>query len=398
MNTPAALLAASLLALAGCAGQGSHTKGHASAAKIKMNGVKAATSFQMAQQAFLAGELTKALKYCDESLALSDSVPRSRVLRGRILMEMGNLEAAGVELAKAEALDPTFVEAQYYQGILAERYLRREDALARYQAAAKLDPSNPQYALAAGEMLIDLSRLDDARAYLTEQATAFQNNAGIRQTLGHIALMQEDADQAVENFKQARLLAPEDKGIQEDLASAYVRQGAFADAERTFASLAASPEYSTRRDIQLMRAQCLVKLDRPVDARTILLDVTRDSEGATDVEAWIALGNVSYMLKDINRVRQASSRIVALTPRRSEGHLLQALYFRQANQFARAEQAAAKAVELKPGVESYTLLALIQQDLGKAQLARANFDLARQAEADNAANIQTAGAREPNID
>ncbi len=100
------------------------------------------------------------------------------------------------------------MDAQYYQGVIAERVDRKDEALTRYTKAAELDGTNPQYAVAAAEMMIDLGRVKDAERYLLERRAAFDNNAGVRQLLGHLALINGQADKAVELLNEARLLAP----------------------------------------------------------------------------------------------------------------------------------------------------------------------------------------------
>ncbi len=375
------LAAAALLALAGCTGHGDHTRAQMNAAKIKMGAMKAGTEWQMARQAFLAGDLKKALKHVDISLELNENVGKSHVLRGRILMEMGSLEDAAKSFQTAEALDPKDVDAQYYQGILYERYAKKDKAYERYARAADLDPGNPQYALAAGELLIDQGKIDEAHAYLDARRERFEHNAGIRQTLGHIAMMKNEHARAIELFSEARLLAPEDLGIQEDLARAQHGAGKFGDCDATLARLLKAPEAAPRRDLKLMRSHCLAKINRLAESRSILMDLTRDQDAAVDPETWIALGDVALRMNDLVRVRQASQRLIALAPERPEGHLLRALQLRRANDLGGAEQAALKAVAAAPTVDGLQLLGEIQQEMGKSGEARKAFAQARQMDA-----------------
>jgi len=71
-------LTASLL-ITGCGSHGRYTKEHVSNAKLKMNMLKAATEYQMAHQAFLAGDLEKAATHVDYSIGLSEKVTKSHV-------------------------------------------------------------------------------------------------------------------------------------------------------------------------------------------------------------------------------------------------------------------------------------------------------------------------------
>src|SRR5256885_11841798 len=100
-------------------------------------------------------------------------------------MEMGDVEGASESFVQAQKIDPKSVDAEYFQGVLAERIDRRDEALSHYQAACELDPTNPQYAIAAAEMMIEAGDLGKAETFLLGRANTFDHNAGIRQTLGH---------------------------------------------------------------------------------------------------------------------------------------------------------------------------------------------------------------------
>lgn len=363
LSAPGLVLAAALFAT-GCAGHGKYTEQHISAAKEKMQAMKSATEWEMAKQAFLAGDLEKAKKGVDRSLALNPNVAKSHVLKGRILLEMGDLESAANSLMTAQTIDPTFVEAAYYLGICYERFTQKDKALEAYTKAADLDQAAPQYAIAAAEMMVDLGKVDEAQAYLETRRVTFEHNAGVRQTLGHIALIKGDNERAVTLFSEARLLAPDDQDILEDLARAQVEVSQFADAENNLAKLLGTPEFKNRRDLQMIRARCLVQVERPLEARQILIGLTTDQAGSADTEAWIELGNVAYLLKDMQRVRQASSRVVAIAPQRAEGYLLRALYQRRTGDLAGARANLDKAVTLGAGPEAQDLIAIVEQELG----------------------------------
>lgn len=367
------------LAAGGCGGgNGGYTSEHLSAAKEKMNIMKSATEWEMAHQAFMAGELDKALKGVNRSLAINDNVAKSHVLKGRILMERGELEGAIDSFNKAATLDPTFVDAPYYLGIAYERVNKREQALAAYEKAAELEPANAQYAIAASEMLIDLGRTDEAETFLHERGAGFENNAGVRQTLGHIAMMRSDASKAVELFNEARLLAPDDNAILEDLARAQIGASQFADAESNLSRLLRSPDFKDRRDLQHLRARCLVEVDRKLEAREALIALTQGPAGAADTDAWIQLGNLSYVLKDSVRARQCAARVIALAPERSEGYVLRGLQLRRDGKSKDALASFERAISLGAASDVLILKGMALKDLNRTDEARAAFAQAMQ--------------------
>lgn len=354
----------------GCAGGGkSYTQTHVSAAKVKMEGLKAATEHQMALQAFLAGDLPKAQKHCDYSITLNPKVVRSQLLRGRIMLEMGNLEAAAMSFNKAQELGPDDGEVFYYSGLLAERENDAQAAVAAFTKAAELDPANPQYAVAAAENMVDLKQLDQADEFLAARTEQFKHNPGIRQLRGHIQLMRGDAQGAAKLFAEARLLAPDDATITEDLARTQMQIGEYGQAEANLVRLLKRPDLSARADLKLLRSQCLIQLGRVVDARSILIDLTSTDEGATNVEAWTLLTKVSLEVNDMGRARQCAARLVALQPKEPNGYVLRAMVQRKAGELAAAQSSLEKAITLRADAPTLTLFGMILGDQGNHDAA-----------------------------
>lgn len=370
------LLAALAGTLPACSKHGRFTSERINTAKLRMAELKSATEYQMANQAFLASDLPKALKHIEYALELNPPVVKSHILKGRVLFEMSNLEAAAIAFRRAEELDSKNIDAWYYQGLLAERLDRKEEALRRYVGAATLDQTNPQYTIAASELLVALDQTDAAEELLTQGLTKFEHSPGIRQTLGHIALLKDNPEQAAKLFAEARLLDPEDDRILEDLAGAQILTGKFAQAESNLAHLLNDKAHANRRDLLRLRAKCLVQINRPVECRDILLKLTQTNEGSADFEAWSELGRVSVELRDFSRVREAAGRCIGIDPTRPEGYVLRGLDQRSRADHAAAATSFAQAVENGRTADNLILLGMSLQDLGRADDARTCFEAA----------------------
>ncbi|HYF14901.1 MAG TPA: tetratricopeptide repeat protein [Phycisphaerales bacterium] len=390
----AAVILAAVIALPACDAarkHGKYTTEGKSAAQARMDSMKAATEYQIALQALLAGNRDKALKHVDRSLSLTDKIARAWVLRGRVMLERGQLEESSLSFDKAAELEPKNAEVPYYRGVLAERVQRKEDALLAYTEAARLDPLRPQYALAAAEMMIDMERLEEAKAFLKERQRDFSHTPGIPQALGHIAMIQGDYAEAIKQFSEARLLAPDEFEALEDLARAQYMGGSFAEAEANLARLARSEAFRDRRDLAQMRARCLVNMERFAEARDVLLALTSDEAGAADADLWIELGQVAYQLRDMSRLRDAFNRTLAIAPNRAEGHVLKGLYQRRIGRNAEAAETFRRAAELDPSADNYVLLGVTLNDLGKAQVAQEAFRRAAAIDPDNETARKLAG-------
>ena len=376
-----ALASGLALALGACAGHGSYTRDAYSQGQQRIDALKSATEHDMAKQAYFAGDLSKALKSVDRSLALNPNVVTSHVLRGRILLEMGELDGALDALHRAEELGPENVDAQYFLGVTCERTVQLDEAITHYQRAADLDPEDAQYVVAAAEVLIDAGRVDDAEKFILSRRSVFEHNAGVRQTLGHIALIQGDDARALAMFGEARRLAPEDTDILEDLAQTQIKLGRYGEAATGLAKLLRDKDVAEhRRDLQHAYARCLVETGRFVDARDVYLGLTEGDDGAGDVEAWIGLGNVACILKDPYRQRGAANRVLALAPGREEGYLLRAIWHRRRGENDEAIKwldAATRQCE-NAGVAN-TLRGVILTELGRTDEARESFEAALRA-------------------
>lgn len=361
-----------LLASSGCGTQGKYTGEGAELAQKRMGQLKAGTDWQMANQQFLSGDLKKAIKNVDRSIANNPDVTKSHVLRGRVLMEQGKLEAAREAFLSAEKLDPKNVDAQYFLGIVSERVSEPEEAYRRYTKASELDANNPQYAVASAEMLVELQRYDEAKALLEQKQGQFAHNAAIRQTLGHLAMLRRDYTQAALLFNQALLLAPDDERITEDLLQAQMLGENFADAEFTVNRLMSFPTTQDRRDLQVMKARCLIGLDRPVEARSILLELTATPEFGSDATLWIDLGTVAGELKDRINLRNAGTRVMSMASQRPEGYMFRAQFLRLDSRAQEAlsfiDQAIARS---ESNGAALAVKAQILRDLGRAGEAQA---------------------------
>ncbi len=366
----AAGLAASMFA--GCGGSGAYTRQTSLDHMSKMDVMKSATEFDMARQSYFAGDLRKALKRIDRSIAINNQVAKSHVLRGRIQLERSELDGALDSLHTAEALAPENVDAHYFLGITYERLTEYKDALQYYKSAAELDPEDAQYVVAVAEVLIDDGRTDEAEEYILSRRSRFDHNAGVRQTLGHIALIKHDHARALTMFSEARLLAPEDTAILEDLAQTQIALGRYGEAAGNLAKLLKDEEVAARRrDLRHMHARCLIETGRYIDARNIYISLTEDDEGAADVDAWVGLGNVACIVNDPYRHKFSARRIMALAPDREEGYLLYAIYHRRRGEFVDALRyldMGSKNVADTNAI--YTLAGVVLTDMGRTDEAR----------------------------
>lgn len=358
------------LCLTACGTRSAYVDEGLSLAEERAATLKAGTEFNMARQAFLAGDLDRAMNKVEQSLSISPNVARSHVLRGRILMERGQMGPALEAFDMALAVDAESFDAYYYRGLVFERLERREQALDSFIKAAQIDPTNAQYFIAAAEVLIDEGRLDEAGQLLDVREGEFRTNSGVRHTMGHIAMLQGDHAKAATLFNETRLLLPEEPSVVEDLIAALIASGNLPEAERHLARLLREKGYEDRRDIMHLRGRCLMELDRLAEARQLYLEMTGDLEGASDVDAWLGLARVSLKLNDRQRLNRAIARAIAIAPDRAEPYLLDALARRNQNDLMGALVSIRRANSINPNdPAALTLQGVLELDLNQPQVA-----------------------------
>ena len=342
--TALALLSLSLLA-AGCNGPTAKGKEKRAEANARMNLVSSRVGYDQATQAFHAGQFERALKDVKSAIAKSPDQADYQVLLGRIYLETHRLEPAMQAFTAAIALDENCDEACYYRGVIYERWSNDEVAAENYHRAFEIDPTKLSYLLAAAECEVAMGNLDTARALLEPKARYFENHAAIHQLLGQIAMMQSDPDTAVERFRKAQLLLPEDRILAEELFRAQLAGGDLAGALESVRRLQLSSE-TPDRDLLRLEARCLAQLGRTSEARSVFVEVTRLHP--EDVTAWIDLAIAAHALGDLRRLGHCAARVEMLAPDRWEAPFFRGLVARAERRSREAIEELSKATELAP--------------------------------------------------
>ncbi|MEQ9617149.1 MAG: tetratricopeptide repeat protein [Phycisphaerales bacterium] len=361
----AALAGLALGAMHGCEGHGKYTSAFKEEALANQASIRSATEWDAANQAYHAGELDRALGHIERSIALKGDVVRAHLLHARILLEKGDADAAFAAIENGVAVNPDVADLYYYRAVLHERLGEHTAAYEDYTRAMERDTSSVQFVIASSEALVSMGRLDDAEALLVEKSRRFGSSAGIKQALGHIALMKDDLYAASTLFAEAKVLDPRSATIDEDLARVLIEQSRFAEAEFTLRELLSRPSHTHRRDLKLLHARTLIETDEPVEAREILLALADQRTGSGgDARVWSHLIDVALILGDDRLLERASSRLIAVAPKQAEGYLGRALLERKQGRIADALASAELASSRSGGDRrAEALRALLARDL-----------------------------------
>lgn len=137
-----------------------------------------------------AGHYAEAEKAFRDLVSAGDPLPMGYVGLAQVLLRTGRAEEAAAELSIAQQkLGPNFL-ISYFRGLAFDRSGKREEAIAAFQDALKVDPNNAETHLSLGKTEMSLGRLDAAITELQEALRLSPNNNQARRLLSQASLEQ----------------------------------------------------------------------------------------------------------------------------------------------------------------------------------------------------------------
>ncbi len=366
------LVGASLAMLTACGGPTKSGIENREAARGRINSVNARIEFDQARQSFEAGQFATAMSQIDTAIQRFPEAAEFHLLRGRTLLEMQRLDEAKASMEEAVAQDSECADAEYFLGVIHERWSDDAQAATHYERAYVLAPGSAQNLLASAECLVALERLDEANALIEANMDYFEHNASMRQLQGQIAILKGDLDLAASHYKQARLLAPDDLSLLEEVAMVQFDAGRFGDAYETIRLLRVH-HHIDRFDLRLMEARSLTYMDRITEARDLYVQLSNQEPANADV--WIELGRICWLNGDQRRLAQCAVRAIALAPDRFEGYMYKGVNEREHGDFEEARRLFAQSCDrTDDNVMPYILLGRTNEALGLTDDARIAYN------------------------
>ena len=361
----AALIPACVLALTvitgGCT---NHHRESTNTANLRWLTMRSAQLLGMARQQFEMGDLDQADKTVENSLMTDPMNAHLMVMAARIALERGRLERSYHLLNKAIEIDSELPSAHYYQGLVMQRWQQFDAALVRYQNAYGLEADNVAYLLAVGEMLVAIDRVDDALELLEAKLAYFEQNAGIREAVGRLYVMQDKFTKAVDFFHDASLLLPDDLQIQEELGLTQLEAEQFEDAIRTLEPLCEEFDLRDRRYLRLALISAYQAAGHSEKAWEKAMAMTR--RAPDDIEAWRLVAELAWDAEDLTAALSAAGRVSKLAPQQPEGFLLAGMVWQKRGQSHRALKLFEQAVKVdRSNANAVILQGIVLEDMGR---------------------------------
>lgn len=312
-------VAVATLAVAGCA-KNEKQPTIKQKAEAQWNGARATVMVSLAQDQYKAGNFEKARQTVDDALKLVPESAPVRVLSAKLAIEQGQLELADRELAVARKHAPTDAEALYLSGVVCQRWRKLPEAHEYYRAATEHAPTELAYLMAQSEMLVTMDRGDEALAMLQSKVVYFEHSAGIRDAVARLMMQKGRYKEAVDLFRQATILTPEEVSFKEGLGLALYYAKQHKQAAEVLVQLVTLEIYENRPDLRIALGESLLQTGKPREARENLEAAARLQPGNAGV--WLGLARAAMELNDLKRAEHALRKAMALRPNASESYLL----------------------------------------------------------------------------
>jgi tetratricopeptide (TPR) repeat protein len=156
------------------------------------------------------------------------------------VLERTHPDDAVAAFQQAAAVAPTDAEPHLAAGSLLEQHKKTDDAEKEYQQAAKLAPESSDALIGLSNLYMRQKRFADAQSPLQKLVALHPNDAGAHFQLGRMLAISGKKDDAVSEMEAGLRLDPADSKAQRDLADMYADSGKYEQATRLYTILLTS--------------------------------------------------------------------------------------------------------------------------------------------------------------
>ena len=284
------------------------------------NGARSAVLASLANEQFKSGNFDKSRRTVDEAIKMTPDSEPLHVLSAKLAIENGQLELAEQELTLARKYNPNDPEPYYLSGVVYQRWQKPQVAYDFYHQASGKAPAELSYVLAESEMLVALDRSPEALTLLQGKVVYFEHSGAIRDVVGQLLMQAGRYKEAAASFREASILAEDDQGIRERLASALFHSNEYREAAEILARLVQQDGFTKRVDLFTMLGECQLALGKPRDARYSFESASNLDQYSAHI--WQCLGRAALETGDIRRAEMSLARSIKLDATVAEAHLL----------------------------------------------------------------------------
>jgi len=181
---------------------------------------------------FIKNELPQAVQYFNQAVELRDDLIQIWMLRGLAYMRMDSLDTAENIFEQAEKKFTRDPEIPYYLGVIANQQKKFSRAVAWFNKALEIDPSNDQTALALAGAFDELRQYDNAENLYAKLLESNPDSPIILNNYAyHLSVQAKDLDRALEMSQKAVTAAPGNAPYLDTLGWIYFQKGEYEKAK-----------------------------------------------------------------------------------------------------------------------------------------------------------------------
>lgn len=207
-------------------------------ARKRWNATSAKINLSLAQQLYNSGKYRRAEEKIKKCIKSNPELNQAHLLYGKLLLAKNLPAKALSELKKADDPNNPVAENCYWTGVANEHLKNTDQARAGYEKALSIEPENEEYILAVVQSYVAQNKPEKAINLLRRKMEHRPGDISLKVTTADILSRLKRYDEAINLYKNAMLLAEQDRSIAESLAYCCLFSNKWDQAARIFSQLA----------------------------------------------------------------------------------------------------------------------------------------------------------------
>jgi tetratricopeptide (TPR) repeat protein len=282
-------------------------------ARERWNKASARIKVGLAQQQYDEGRYEQATTTTRQSIQADPEFTLAHLLLGKLLLVQGDVDAATAELKTVVEIDPELDEAWYWLGVSAQHYQDNEQAYTCYQKAVSLKPTDVDYILAVGEVLVAQDKREQAAAFLERKALVLPHEISLHVATADLMSRLARYERATQLYKRAALMTRDNADVLESLGYCYMFSGKWALASETFGELGRDCQDEQKKRVYL-QAEALCSMNCAQYDRAINCYRKLGRQDSDNAEIWVKMGQAALGGGMSHRALRCGREALALRP------------------------------------------------------------------------------------
>ena len=311
-----------------------------------------------------------------QALLLSPKSAQTHNNLGNVYVAQKKLELAEKEFLTALRLDPANRDANYNLGVLLMARGSPAEAIPHFE---RVRPANLETSFNLIRAYLEGKRASEALRMAAELSQQHKADVQVHFSLGVLLASEGQYKTGQLELEKADALSPGTFEILYNLGQTLLHNGEYPQAELVSnRALALKPESP---ETLYLLGQVLADESRPMDALALLVRAHKIATENTDIILLMAQISISQgYFEDAIPLLESG---VAIAPQRADLHAALGESYLQSDRMGKAIEEFNKVIAIAPSAQSYALLGLSYQRLGRFEEAKQNFQQGLKLDAHN---------------